>query len=917
MKRKLAVALLLTALLAGCGAAIEDTEPPASGETALPARFSEFMSSNGRYAAPNGETRDWIELRNGSGESVDLGGCFLSDSAKKIKFRFPEGSVLSAGEYRVLWCGKDTLGFSLSAAGGETLCLFSPDGTLIDRVKTPALARNVSYALDEAGLWTVTDAPTPGYENTAAGYAVWLAAAGAGDCAVVVNEVMADNRGYIADSTGAFPDWVELYNAGDAPQNLSGFWLGDDPESPLQWRFPDGVMLEPGEYLLVFCDGTDTVENGEYRANFSLSKYGETVTLCAPGGALVDSLTYGELSNDRAALRGGEVSDTPTPGFENSLAGLAAFRAARRTDSPLVINEAMSSNAWVLRQSDGEYYDWVELKNVSDAPVSLADYTLSDDPDDPEPYRLPETELAAGETYLVILNGDAPFALDAREDWLYLRGADGALADYVHVYGTTYKGSIGRRDGADGFFYFSTPSPGKNNTGGERLVAPAPEADTAPGVYNGIERVAVALTGPGELRYTTDGSVPTASSPLCEAPIELTRTTVLRARCFGEGMLPGKTATLSYIINEGHTLPVLSLAADPGEMRRLYNTTAYVDTEIDANLSFFESGGSFSIDCGITLHGASSRWAYTKKSLKANFRPRYAGALEYDVFGDGQITSFGSLNLRGGTMVSYALLRDEICSTVAERVTDRVLALNTRYSILYINGEYWGIYALREAYSEKYAADHLGIGEDEVRISRAPVSRILNPDLYAHIMDVRTYGARTEERYREIAAWLDMDSLADWMILEGYFSNLDVAGNIRYVYSARDGRWRYALFDLDWGLPNAAVSWYNVFDEKNQFGTVPINMVNNPIFRDQLLRRMAELLSGPLTDETVTAVIEEYRAQLTPEIAREEARWRSGRNWENGVNELLSYANADRGAQLIGKLAERLDLTQDELDMYF
>ena len=268
-------------------------------------------------------------------------------------------------------------------------------------------------------------------------------------------------------------------------------------------------------------------------------------------------------------------------------------------------------------------------------------------------------------------------------------------------------------------------------------------------------------------------------------------------------------------------------------------------------------------------------------------------------------------------MVSYALLRDEVCSTVARQVTDRVLALNTRYAVLYINGEYWGIYALREAYSEKYAADHLGIAEEEVRISRAPVSQTLNPDLYARIADVRARGARAEERYAEIAAWLDLDSLADWMILESYFSNLDVAGNIRYVYSARDGRWRYALFDLDWGLPNASVSWDHVFDTKNQFGTVPINMVDNPIFRDQLLRRMAEVLSGPLTDETVCAVIDEYRALLTPEMAREAERWRSGRNWESDVATLRSYADADRGAQLIRTLAVRLGLSQDELSEYF
>ena len=897
-------------------------------DAAEPVHLSEFMSSNSLYPTPDGLFSDWIELFNGGSADVDLCGYSLSDTEEEPKFTFAEHTVLPAGDYLLLLCGDGGLGFSLASAGGEVLCFLSPEGKVIDRVETPALEKDTSYAWID-GAWTLSAPATPGFENSEAGYAQYLSSLGLDECTVVFTEVMAENRSCITDAEGDFGDWIELYNNGAEPQALGGFWLSDDPADPLKWRFPD-VTLQPEQYLLVFCDGKNAVIDGELHTGFSLSRYGETVTLSTPAGSAVTALSYETLDADRS-LADGTVTDAPSPGYPNNAAGIMAFLASRADVGPLVINEVMSSNDRWLRQPDGQYYDWAEIKNVSDESVLLSDYTLTDDPDEPERYRFPDLTLAPGENYVVILcgtaalNGDdhAHFSLNAQEDWLYLCDARQKAVDFVHVYGLPYLGSIGRTDGEAGFFCFATPTPGKDNGSGARGVAPAPLADAAPGAYDGVETLTVRLSGPeaegAEIRYTTNGSVPTASSTLYEGPIELTATTILRARCFVPGALSSDTTTLSYFLNEGHTLPIVSLVAEPRAMNRLYNTTEYIDGEIPANLSFFEDGSFFSIDCGVDLHGASSRWAYVKKSLKVSFRPRYDGSLSYDVFGDGEITDFVSLNLRGGTMVSHALLRDEICSTAAIRTTDNVLALKTRYSVLYINGQYWGIYAIREAYSEKYVADHLGIREDEVRISRAPTSWTPNKDLRELISDVGYRGARTAERYEEISQWLDMDSLTDWMILEGYFSNTDVPGNIRYVHSARDGHWRYAFFDLDFGLERPAVTWSYVFETRPnfEFGKVPLNLGQNPIFRDKMLRRAAELLGGGRMDEVVLAIIDEYAAQLAPEIERENKRWHTTSLTLDAAVERLRSSAEDRGRRSLLSLADYFQLTKAEIAEYF
>ncbi len=73
---------------------------------------------------------------------------------------------------------------------------------------------------------------------------------------VVINE--GSNRNYltIADENGEYPDWIELYNAGNQTVNLYNYALSDDVEEPSKWTFPN-VSIGPGEYMLVFCSGKD------------------------------------------------------------------------------------------------------------------------------------------------------------------------------------------------------------------------------------------------------------------------------------------------------------------------------------------------------------------------------------------------------------------------------------------------------------------------------------------------------------------------------------------------------------------------------------------------------------------------------------------------------------------------------------
>ena len=134
-----AAALLLCAAALALGAFLSRRAAAGSG-----LRISEVLASNSVCPAPDGSFPDFIELYNGGGGEADLSGCGLTDSSRVVKYVFPEGTVLPAGGYLVVWCDAHAdaesgfAAFSVSRDGGETLSLRSRRGAAIDSAVTVA-----------------------------------------------------------------------------------------------------------------------------------------------------------------------------------------------------------------------------------------------------------------------------------------------------------------------------------------------------------------------------------------------------------------------------------------------------------------------------------------------------------------------------------------------------------------------------------------------------------------------------------------------------------------------------------------------------------------------------------------------------------------------------------------------------------
>ena len=283
------------------------------------------------------------------------------------------------------------------------------------------------------------------------------AAAAADDTpAVRISEMMYKNHATLQDADGEFSDWFELENTTSRVVRLKGWSVSD---GKTVWDFPADATIPRGGVRVVFASRKDTTVSGELHTSFALGE-GETLYLIAPGGTIADRAACDpELPADHVLRRenGGELTESvwATPGYPNTAAGYAAFCESRKTESPLVIYEAAVYNdTFALK---GEYYDWVEIKNVSKESVKLSDYCLSDDRRELEKWSLPNRTLAKGQSILIYCTGEenpttgnglrANFALNASSETLYLtKKGESAAADFVWLHDIPYGYSMGRTD---------------------------------------------------------------------------------------------------------------------------------------------------------------------------------------------------------------------------------------------------------------------------------------------------------------------------------------------------------------------------------------------------------------------------------------------------------------------------------------
>ena len=922
--------------------------------------ISEIMSAN-HTAVPDedGNFGDWIELWNRSDHAIDLLETGLSDDPNEIKFIFPQ-IILQPNERLVIFCDNtNRVGETLHAkfklsSYGETIYLFDPHSYRIDSVSFPNMGADYAWALQPNGTWAEVQDYSPGEENSQAGHEAYFVSSTITDGALIINEIMASNQSSIYDEDGERCDWIELRNTTDQPILLDNYALSDRENRPLRWRFPQGATIPAQGYYLVFCSGKNRASNPGTipHTDFAISAEHDTVVLSDSRGHIVDRVILDNVPEDHSFARGadGTFAFTPyaTPGRANDDRDGADIDMRRRNPTGVVITEVMASNDSVKTVDDTTFTDWIEIKNTSGAEIDLSGYGLSDRIGRPRRWQFPKgTRLQAGGHLLILCDGNTE-AKDGRlhtsfkirragGETVCLSDPTGFVLDRLILGEIPTDISFGRTLTASGLFYYETPTPGQDNTGGFLGYAPMPAFTQAPGMYELSEetpyiRTAITIPEGTTVYYTLDGSIPTRASAVYSGEvIAMNQTaTVIRARAYSDNPLTYASSVLTgtYFINTYHTLPVFSVVCDPDELwnptdgmlvfgangvkeapgklpfkNTVYRQFGKVPRPVHVEYYSLEGEQLLNQDAQFSLMGDYSL-DMPQKSMKFRAKSVYgAKTFAAKLFDDREYEEYKSFVLRNsGNDCMFSRLADGFQSrlidayqarTVYAADTIPVIHLAWKPVVVYINGAYWGHMNLRERSDRFFVAQHEGMAlSDAENMVILEASGALKYGTDTERRNFRSWrNAMKEKSFKPavvdgepnkdlqyILDAVDVDNFFEYMALEMFLGNSDI-GNLRFYRLHEEGsKWRWILYDVDYGLFNSGFNSPRSYTktkgmgEQNIDNTIFLKLLSVPEYKEKFLRKLADIFTF-CTTEKMLEVLEPMVEQITSEMTLHWERW--------------------------------------------
>lgn len=938
--------------------------------------INEVMASNrSTIEDADGDYPDWFEIYNSGEKPVNLDGYWIS-SDRETPFMWPlPDTVIEPGEYLVIFAsGKDKFvdkngeihtNFRISASGSE-LYLIDPDASVLDSIATPELPSNISYgrsAGDDKRAWAYFLDATPGGSNIAEPYEQVTNFPYAEDSFLIINEILTDNRTSLPDEDGDLPNWIEIYNRGNTTLNLEGYWLSDKLDNQFKWRFP-AVLLEPEEHLVVFASGKNRRDpDGVYlHTNYSLNDRDDTLVLSMPDGTILDVLEIRNMERDVAYGRDPDNHDVwlyfprPTPGEPNYTMGFEHFSGSPVPN--LIFSEVMSVNLFTLADEDGDFEDWIEIYNPGDYAVDLEGYGLSDREENPYRWIFPRVTIEPGERLVLFASGKnrtdpeigelhTNFKIKATGETLVLYHPSGIMIDNMETGKLSPGLSIGRlSDETDQRFYFTNPRPGESNDNAHfSAYSKQPLVKPAGGFYDKPITVEItAYSDDAEIRYTLDGSEPDLVSALYREPLLLEETAVLRTRVFEEDKLPSPAENRTYFIGNSHNLTVVSVMMNPddlwdpvngiyvkgyGAIERFpyYGANFWKDMEKPIHFELYEPGGllGLSFDAGIKIGGQFSR-GMDQKMFNVFARNIYGyNEINYPLFPRKDLTSFKALTLRtSGQDSVFSKIRDIMMTSLLE---DTGLDYQDhRQAVLYLNGEYWGIYNIRERANRYFVAANNELDPDKIDLLQANWKvRAGSNEHYLEMLDfVRNNNMALEDNYKYIKTQMDVTNYIDALIAQIYFAQTD-QGNIRYWREqSPDGKWRWIVFDLDWGFWPSSLNNNTLASMTNPAGTgawgnisttLTVRLFDNDEFKNEFISRFFYHLNHTFEPGRVIDRIDILASNIEEEMPGQIERWGGSMDrWYREIYSMRAFAR-ERPAVVIEHLRQKFRLSEEDLQI--
>ncbi|MBK8944155.1 MAG: CotH kinase family protein [Ignavibacteriae bacterium] len=628
----------------------------------------------------------------------------------------------------------------------------------------------------------------------------------------------------------------------------------------------------------------------------------------------------------------------------------------------IFINEILASNVSVDADivDFDDYSDWIEIYNDEIFDVDISGFYLTDNFNNPTKWEIPSGTIInakgflrfwadgfdnyPGQTfrrdyypydYFTTKYYHLNFSLSRSSEEIGFFSPDTILVDSVSYNLQLQDISMGRKpDGSSNWFYFGEPTPKASNITEGILntnYSAEPNISLESGNYNSPQNVSITSTNTNSLiKFTLDGSSPTSNSETYISPILIDKNSVLKVRVFEENKLPSKIITKSYFVNENFSIPVISLSTEPSILFDnsfgIYSNN-FKEREIPISIDLIEPNGNLgiSLNAGLRLTGQASLF-YPQKSFTISADNRFGfDEIDYKFFSERNYTIFNSIYLRNAGVPDNrsTFFRDALQHSLVINKID-IDCQAYQPSLVFINGNYWGIYNIREKIDNNYLFALHNVNPENIDLleyngNSIPEVMEGDADNYNSFYSfIENSDLTIEENYNTVTNWMDIDEYINYQISEIFFDNVFwPEQNMRMWREKKDGaKWRWILHDLDFGfgMPNQRSIGYANNSLKlatstkinNEF-TPPMwstlifrKLLTNNDFKTIFIQRFSSYLNSIFHQDTILSNIDKLRNAIAPEMPKHISRWRNGEyyygnpiqslsEWQSNINVMKEF----------------------------
>jgi gliding motility-associated-like protein len=612
--------------------------------------------------------------------------------------------------------------------------------------------------------------------------------------------------------------------------------------------------------------------------------------------------------------------------------------------SQVLINEYSAANYDNNTDNYGDYEDWFELYNANGNNIDLNGYYLSDKSDNLTKWQFngstvinADQRLAiycSGRNEIVGTSVHTNFKLHQTKgnEWIILTNPDGVtVEDSIFIRPCLTNHSRGRvSDGDANWGVFTTPTPNNPNTGVMTSYSSTPTYSLQTGIYPNTINVTITADAGAQIYYTTDGSLPDNTDNLYAGPVNIATTTVLKAVAYDAdpNILPSFMNYGTYFIGVNHSMKILSVSG------------AQVDNLLAGNggleprgtFELYNSDGSL-IDKArgeFNEHGNDS-WAYAQRGFDYITRDQfgYNHAIQDELFNGKDRNKFQRLIIKCAANDNYpfsygnsgAHIRDSYVQSLSQVADLRLDERSFEPCVMYLNGDYWGLYELREKVDDLDFTDHY-YDQDSVEFLKTwggtwvdvlTTDQVQGPVINSwdnFVNYVTTNDMTDPANYDYVKSVYNVGSLMDYFILNSYIVNADwLNWNTAWWHGLKeDGdkkKWRYVLWDMDntfdhganySGVPNTGSdadpcdpeSLGNIGGQ----GHIPIwnALSQNEEFFDDYINRWSDLSNTYMSCDFMVQHLDSLIGLIEPEMQGQIDRWGGTyAEWQSNVTFMKEF----------------------------